>query len=101
MMMTENRVIYKPQAKKFLKRIREKTLKQRLKDAIDEITIDPHGVGDPKKGDLQGVYGYDVHYQKTNYEIAYKIERDQEGNVIIIILAGTRENFYNELKRNL
>ena len=41
--------------------------------------------------------GYDVFYNKTNYEISYKIYEINE-NSIIIILIGTRENFYNELK---
>jgi len=41
-------------------------------------------------GDLSGV--------KTNYELAYTIfEEDDE--TVVVILAGTRENFYEELKR--
>lgn len=42
--------------------------------------------------------GYDVYYNKTNYEISYKI-CEIDGKDIIIILIGTRENFYDELKK--
>ncbi|MBU4450714.1 MAG: type II toxin-antitoxin system RelE/ParE family toxin, partial [Actinobacteria bacterium] len=33
-----------------------------------------------------------------NYELAYLIS-EIEGKMIVILLAGTRENFYEELKR--
>jgi len=47
---------------------------------------------------LAGVFGYDIYYNKTNYELAYTVEY-VEDKVIVVIMAGTRENFYNELKR--
>lgn len=50
-----------------------------------------------KTGDLAGVYGYDIYYQGVNYEMAYIVDYDENGNVII--LAGIRESFYDELKR--
>jgi hypothetical protein len=40
----------------------------------------------------------DVFYQKSNYEIAYRIY-EENGHFVVVILAGTRENFYEELKR--
>ena len=40
----------------------------------------------------------DIFYNKTNYELAYRVEY-VENKMIIVIMAGTRENFYNELKR--
>ena len=55
-------------------------------------------VGEAKTGDLAGVFGYDIYYNKTNYELAYTVEY-VEDKVIVVIMAGTRENFYNELKR--
>ncbi len=33
-----------------------------------------------------------------NYELAYTVIEEDEENVVVI-LAGTRENFYKELKR--
>ncbi|WP_146130758.1 type II toxin-antitoxin system RelE/ParE family toxin [Peptostreptococcus russellii] len=34
-----------------------------------------------------------------NYELAYRISKLDNGKMVIIIMAGTRENFYQELKR--
>ncbi|WP_148411904.1 type II toxin-antitoxin system RelE/ParE family toxin [Murimonas intestini] len=34
----------------------------------------------------------------TSYEIAYRIY-EEDDKVVVVILAGTRENFYEELKR--
>ena len=55
-------------------------------------------MGEPKRGDLQGVWGYDIYYNKTNYELAYTVEYVDD-KIIVVIMAGTRENFYEELKR--
>jgi mRNA interferase RelE/StbE len=52
-----------------------------------------------KKGDLAGIYGYDIYYCKANYEIAYTLDELPDGTIIIIIMAGTRENFWNEVKK--
>ena len=75
--MAELRVL--PPAKKFLKKIKD------------------------KHGDLEGVKGYDIYYNKISYELAYTIEyvegEDGVPKVVVVIMAGTRENFYDELKR--
>lgn len=93
--MTEVRFL--PPAAKFLKKLKDKKLKQLYKEAIDSIRED-HTIGEEKTGDLQGVYGYDIYYNKTNYELAYTVEY-VEGKTIVVIMAGTRENFYDTLKR--
>ena len=86
-----------PPAVHFLKKIKEKALKDKYQAVIDQLLIDPY-IGESKSGDLSGVYGCDIFYNKTNYELAYTIiEQDEE--TIVVILAGTRENFYDELKR--
>ena len=98
--MAELRVL--PPANKFLKKIKDKQLKTLYKNAIDGILENP-SIGEDKHGDLEGVKGYDIYYNKTNYELAYTIEyvenEDGELEVVVVILAGTRENFYDELKR--
>lgn len=48
-------------------------------------------------GDLHGLFGYDVYYDSVNYEIAYTVKEKEI--LVTIIMVGTRENFYNELKR--
>jgi len=79
-----------PPAAKFLKKLKDKRLKA--------LYQEDHTVGEAKTGDLAGVFGYDIYYNKTNYELAYTVEY-VEDKVIVVIMAGTRENFYNELKR--
>ena len=93
--MTEVRFL--PPTAKFLKKLKDKKLKSLYQEAIDRIRED-HTVGEAKNGDLSGIYGYDIFYNKTNYELAYRIEY-VEDKIIVVIMAGTRENFYDELKR--
>lgn len=87
-----------PKAEKYIKKLKEKNLKEKFKLAILQIQKNPY-IGKAKKGDLTNIYGFDVFYNKTNYEIAYQIYQDK--NVVVIILLGTRENFYNTLKNYL
>ena len=93
--MTEIRFL--PPAAKFLKKLKDKKLKALYKDAIDKILKD-HTVGELKAGDLQGIYGYDIYYNRTNYELAYTVEY-VDNKIVVVIMAGTRENFYEELKK--
>lgn len=86
-----------PPAARFLKKIKDKQLKNMFQHAIDEILLD-HRVGNAKTGDLSGILGYDIYYNKTNYELAYTVEYVDD-KVIVVIMAGTRENFYEALKR--
>lgn len=84
-----------PKAEKFIKKQKEKNLKEKIKNAFLEIQKNPY-IGEKKIGDLAGIYGFDLFYNKTNYEISYKIYEDK--NIVVIILIGTRENFYEVLK---
>ncbi len=93
--MTE--VKFLPPAMRFLKKIKDKKLLSLYQEAIDKIRED-HTVGEAKLGDLAGLYGYDIYYNKTNYELAYRVEY-VDNKIIIVVMAGTRENFYDELKR--
>ena len=87
---------YSLAATKYIKKIRNKSLKAELKKAILEIAGNPY-IGEAKTGDLQGLFGYDVYYDSVNYEIAYAVHENEI--LVTIIMVGTRENFYNELKR--
>ena len=93
--MTEVRFL--PPAANFLKKCKDKKLKLLYQEAIDKIKED-HTIGEAKNGVLAGIYGYDIYYNKTNYELAYRVEYI-DNKIIVVIMAGTRENFYNELKR--
>ncbi len=93
--MTEVRFL--PPAAKFIKKPRDKNLKKLYQEAIDIIRKD-YTVGEARTGDLSGVYGYDIYYNRTNYELAYTVEYFED-SVIVVIMAGTRENFYDQLKQ--
>lgn len=93
--MTEVR--FMPPVAKYLKKIKDKKLKALFQDAIDKIRED-YTMGEAKTGDLRGIFGYDIYYNKTNYELAYTIEYEND-IIIVVIMAGTRENFYDQLKR--
>jgi mRNA interferase RelE/StbE len=91
-------VIYLPAFERYIKKIKDKGLKEKIRKAVDEIRENPN-VGDAKKGDLSGILCYDIYYQKTNYEIAYRVSHQEDGSILVVIMAGTRENFYEVLKR--
>jgi mRNA interferase RelE/StbE len=86
-----------PQAEKYIKKLKDKQLKKAFQGALQDIAEDPYA-GDEKKGDLAGMYGWDVCYARTNYEIAYRIY-EEDGQLVVVVLACTRENFYEQLKR--
>jgi len=92
-------VSYSKAAERYLKKIKDKQLLSAFKAAVDKLKIDPY-IGTQKVGDLRGIYGYDVKYSGTSYELAYRIY-EENGQLIVVLLAGTRENFYDELKRML
>ena len=82
---------------KISEKLKDKKLKSLYKEAIEMICED-YSIGEEKTGNLTGMYDYDIYYNKTNYELAYRV-RQLDDLIIIIIMAGTRENFYEELKR--
>jgi mRNA interferase RelE/StbE len=84
-------------AERYLKKLKDKRLIAAFKAAIDKLRVNPY-IGTQKTGDLSGVYGYDVRYAGVNYELAYRIY-EENGRLVVVILAGTRENFYEALKR--
>ena len=90
---------YSRTAEKYLRKIKDKHLLSAFKTAIDKLKKDPY-IGTQKTGDLHGIFGYDVKYIGINYELAYRIYED-DGKLVVVILAGTRENFYEELKRQI
>ena len=91
------KVSYSKSAERYFKKLKDKKLLETFRKVINELSVNPY-IGSQKTGDLKGLYGYDVRYASTNYEVAYRIYEDDE-KLVVVILAGTRENFYEELKR--
>ena len=83
--MTQVQIL--PPAAKFLKKLKDKKLKSLYKEAIEMICED-YSIGEEKTGDLAGMYGYDIYYNERI-----------DGELVVVVMAGTRENFYEELKR--
>ena len=90
-------IIFAPPAERYFKKLKNKQLKDKFRNAIAKISENPY-IAEEKKGDLSGFRSYDVSYDGTNYEIAYKVY-EIDGKKVVVILAGTRGNFYDELKR--
>lgn len=90
-------ISYSSSAQRYFKKIKDKQLLAAFKSAIDKLKENPY-IGSQKTGDLSGIFGYDVKHAGVSYELAYRIYEDNT-RLVVIVLAGTRENFYNELKR--
>jgi len=85
--------------KKFFKSIhKDPALREKYVNAIQFLLSHPYA-GELKKGDLAGIYGFDIRHNGIYYELAYSISEDENRLVVILIHAGTREQFYKELKR--
>jgi len=69
--------------------------KVELDAALKLISKDPV-IGEPKVGDLLGVYVYKFRLFQQQYLLAYRIV-DQEN--IKLLTFGPHENFYRDLKR--
>lgn len=85
-------------AERYLKKLKDKYLKQKYRDAIIKIRQDPN-VGDRKSGNLAGICGYDIYHNGINYELAYYLAENEKGEVVVVIMAGTRENFWDAVKK--
>lgn len=91
-----NKLIILPSVTRFLKKIGDQPLKDKFRTAIDQIRGEPY-IGEPATGDLGGLYFCNILHNKTSYELIYTIIED-DGRAVIFILAGSRENLYQELK---
>ncbi len=93
------KIAFEPPAEKFLKKCKDKVLKQKYLQVIYSLAENPYN-GKHKTGDLAGIYGIDIRYNAINYELAYRIV-ELDDQIVVVIMCGTRENFYSELKRYL
>ena len=91
------RVVFLPPASRYLKKLKDRALKKKFQDKVDEICDDPN-IGEMKRGDLAGIRSCDIYHNGTNYELAYRVVYDED-ETVVVIMAGTRENFYNALKQ--
>lgn len=95
-------IYFSSRAKREIKKLTKKNeeLYKKIDGAIKDVSRNPYH-GSMKKGDLRGIYSIDIFDSGINYELAYKIEINEQGEMVLILLFGTRENFYKELKKYL
>lgn len=80
-----------------MKKLKNRQLKKKFTDAIfDTIANDPY-MGSEKHGDLRSYFTYGFKYDRVDYRIAYTINDNDE--IVIVVLAGSHEKFYESLKR--
>ena len=82
-------------AEKDLKKF-EKGVRDFLVKNLYEIAANP-SLGKRLKGVLKKYRSFHCSFFGTEYRIVYRIETN--GDLIIIVMIGTRENIYKELKR--
>lgn len=85
------------QTLRFAKQVKKLTVRQKseLDSRIREILADPE-IGDPKRGDLTGVYVYKFNLIRQRYLLAYTVSTD---TLTLLMLLGPHENFYRDLKK--
>ncbi|MCH7964804.1 MAG: type II toxin-antitoxin system RelE/ParE family toxin [Bacteroidetes bacterium] len=71
---------------------RKKSLDYHIKKILENLKI-----GEEKKGDLQGVFVYKFKLKTQQYLLAYRIKK----NTLELIMIGTLENYYRDLKQYL
>ena len=76
----------------------DKPVKTKIIDALEKIAQNPFA-GERLKGDLLELYSYHLNVIGAEYRIAYQIKEQEI--VVVIMQIGTRENFYNELKKRI
>ena len=76
----------------------DKPVKNQIIAALDQIAENPL-IGDWLKGDLAALYSYHLKVADVEYRIAYQIKEQEI--MVVVLQIGTRENFYDELKKRL
>ena len=72
-------------------------VKEKVVEIQQEIAEDPFK-GKPLKGDLKGWRSYPFSHRRNSYRLAYKV--DEEKGRVIFGSVGTRQCFYDDLRRS-
>ncbi|MBU0981617.1 type II toxin-antitoxin system RelE/ParE family toxin [Patescibacteria group bacterium] len=84
------KIIFLRQAHRFIKKA-DPPLKAKIKDEVLKIAENPK-IGEALTGKLKQLSSHHFHFMKTQYRIAYRVKGD-----LIIVVVGSRENFYRDL----
>ena len=95
------RIVISPSALKMLQAVRDRRIRNQIRDRIDGLGEEPEQQGKPLVGELAGVRS--VRAAGQRYRILYRVIRD-EVQVVVLALgrrrAGDRQDIY-ELARKL
>lgn len=84
-----------PSAKKSLKRLAKNAQLEVVK-ATDLLAQDPQA-GEKLHGSLSFLFSFHCKFNNVQYRVAYSIDYPKQ--LVIIHLVGSRENFYDRLRR--
>lgn len=74
----------------------DKPARSRIIAALEKIAENPYS-GELLKGDLATIFSYHLKVAGIDYRIAYQVKEQEI--VVLVLQIGTRENFYDELKK--
>lgn len=87
-----------PSSTRSIKKLHERD-KLTLDDAINDIVKNPY-IETQKKGDLSKILVHKFKINKQEALLVYKLEPSRDNpEVLVLVLLGTHENFYRELKQ--
>ena len=84
-------------AAQFLKKL-DRPLRMKVFQVLEKIAQNPL-LGKKMTADLKSVYSCHFRNNGVEYRIAY-LFRETEGKIIVVLI-GTRENFYTELRKQM
>jgi mRNA-degrading endonuclease RelE of RelBE toxin-antitoxin system len=90
------KVLYSPTFERHEKKLHQNE-KKALDLAVREVVKNPY-IGEPKRGDLEGIYVHKYWYGSQTWLLAYTVDSE---DWLTLRLVGPHENFYKDLKRNL
>ncbi len=70
-----------------------------LREIIPTVLADPRKAGEPKRGDLAGVFAHGVSDQGTAYRLIYTIDDDRR--LVTFIAFGPHDPAYARAKRRI
>ena len=70
--------------------------KKSLDKAVKAIALEPE-IGDPKVGDLEGIFFFKFKLVDKQWLLAYRVISSKK---LKLLLIGPHENFYRELKKS-
>jgi len=91
-------VVPSNQVRHYLKKLKERPLKQTFITIIYDLIANTPTTGNQKKGDLAGIYVRSFKYKGAQYRIAYTITTQR---LVLLLIAGTHEKFYQQLRSYL